>query len=190
MSKIVLNLGSKIKIEENDNCLNMNNGCIKNIEIISSKTSNTDTLNVNKSISLNNNIINNIGDGVKDNDAVNLGQLTKALSTININDIKIANQLNDEVLRAKNSENLLSNQINDEFTRAKNNETILANQLNDEAIRAKNFENTLLDKLNNEIVRIDNIDKAQSNIDKETLAKVNALYLYFFGKTDIDLVKN
>ena len=36
------------KIEENDNCLNMNNGCIKNTISIDSKTLNTEILNVNK----------------------------------------------------------------------------------------------------------------------------------------------
>ena len=163
----ILKLGTIITIEDNYNekksTLNLNNSDISNANVINATTINVKNINIDKdgNINYNGNILRNIGNANSETDAINLGQLNNAISMISINNTNLDKKINDEIMRAKNEENIIINSLSSEIS---------TRQLNDNEIKS-------------------NIDIMKTNIS-DNKSKIDALYTYFFGTQNVDLSKN
>ena len=162
-----LKLGQNIEVNEDydakTSSLNLKGQNVINGNAITAETLNVKNINVmqNGNVDFNKNVIHEVGDALIDTDAVNLGQLNKAISNVKANDAALEKKINDETQRASNVENSLLSSLNNEISLR----------------RAKDVELK---------ASIDNITNTQGDNTK----KINDLYAYFFGTSDVNLSKN
>jgi predicted nuclease with TOPRIM domain len=155
-----------------------------NIEVNENYKDKTSVLNLNGSL------ISNVANAISEKDAINLGQLKKAIED---NDKDTTKQMNDLIELNKKSVENLNNKLSEVVK--KGDDTTdgllkLKNKLDEEIKNREKFEE---DNKSNISEIKENNKNNNDNLKKqleEITNKIDALYLYFFDSSSVDLSKN